>query len=152
MSYSLLVHTFEGLTKEQLYQYLELRVAVFVVEQKCPYQELDGKDYKAIHFAYQDTETSRLAAYLRVLPPGDYSKEEVAIGRVITPMEYRGRGVGKKLIQEAIDYIKGQFPDVNIRLVAQAALKTYYRVFGFEKISQVYDWDGIPHIDMRLSV
>lgn len=127
-----------------LYNLMKLRVEVFVVEQKCPYLELDGKDEQSIHFLIKDH--GELIAYLRILPAG-LSYREVSIGRVLVSEKYRKRGYGRELMNKALDYIKENNLG-DIRISAQDYLRGFYESLGFKKISEVYLEDNIPHIEM----
>ncbi|WP_420960260.1 GNAT family N-acetyltransferase [Brucella sp. IR073] len=135
------------LAPRDLYAVLKLRVDVFVVEQKCPYPELDGKDLDAMHLRVLDG--GALAAYLRVLSPIDDGP--VRIGRVIVAPSHRGMKLGDKIMREAIAYCRGRFPDRDTELSAQSHLQAFYGSFGFKPVSDEYSEDGIPHIDMRLA-
>ncbi|KXF78922.1 hypothetical protein ATN84_03960 [Paramesorhizobium deserti] len=137
----------DGLAPRDLYAMLKLRVDTFVVEQNCPYPELDGKDQDALHLRV--LEDGELAAYLRVLPPVDDGPAQ--IGRVIVAPSHRGRKVGEKIMHEAIAHCRAHFPDRDIALSAQSHLKAFYGAFGFAPVSEEYVEDGIPHIDMRLA-
>ncbi|PYE87464.1 GNAT family N-acetyltransferase [Phyllobacterium leguminum] len=136
----------DGLAPRNLYAMLKLRVDTFIVEQNCPYPELDGKDLDAAHLRVLDN--GDLAAYLRVLPPvGDGSAR---IGRVIVAPSHRGRKLGEKIMREAIAKCRERFPGRAIDLSAQSHLRAFYGSFGFVPVSDEYAEDGIPHVDMRL--
>ena len=140
---------FEQLTTHQLYDLLKLRVDVFVVEQNCPYPELDDNDRQAgTHhlLGYQD---DKLVAYLRLLPPGA-TYANTSIGRVLTAECMRGTGIGHELLQLGLAQAERLWPDQTIDIGAQSHLQSYYSRYGFEAISAEYLEDGIPHIDMRL--
>ncbi|ERI15010.1 GNAT family N-acetyltransferase [Brucella intermedia] len=137
----------DNLTPRALYAMLKLRVDVFVVEQKCPYPEIDGKDFEAFHLRILDGE--ELAASLRVLPPEQDGKP-VKIGRVVVAPDYRGYKLGQRLMKEAIEFVQARFPGTAIELGGQSHLQQFYGSFGFEAISDEYLEDGIPHVDMRL--
>lgn len=139
------LNKFDELTVKQLYSYLQLRVNVFVVEQKCPYPELDGYDEKAFHLAYIENE--KLLAYARILPPG-VKYDRISIGRVIVSIEARGRGIAKELMKESLVFIQKNWSYQEVQLQAQSHLRSFYGSFGFESISEDYDEDGIPHVDM----
>jgi len=138
---------FNELTNMELYQLLKERTAVFVVEQNCPYLEVDGKDISSYHlYAEVDGE---LVAYLRILPPG-VSYPEASLGRIFVKEKYRGKGYAVELVQRGIDFIYTELKETTIKIQAQDYLKTFYGSFGFEPISEVYLEDNIPHIDMLL--
>lgn len=139
---------FSELTTEELYQILQLREAVFVLEQRCFYQDIDGKDGDAWHLMAVD-DGGELVAYLRVVAPG-VKYAEPSIGRVITKERYRGRGIGKLLIQKGIEQTRDQFQRADIRISAQLHLSGLYRRVGFECVGEQYLEDGIPHIEMIL--
>lgn len=139
------VHRFDELDAATLYALLAARVDVFVVEQSCPYPELDGRDADALHLsAWQD---GRLAGYARLVPPGGRFAEP-SIGRVLTTAAFRGVGFGRPLMQRAIEAVESTWPGQPIRLSAQAHLQGYYASLGFAADSAIYDEDGIPHVDM----
>ncbi len=137
----------DNLTPRALYAMLKLRVDVFVVEQKCPYPEIDGKDYDAFHLRILDGE--ELAASLRVLPP-ESAGEAAQIGRVVVAPDYRGYKLGQRLMKEAVEFAHKRFPGIAIELGGQSHLQKFYGSFGFVAISEEYLEDGIPHVDMRL--
>ena len=137
----------DDLTARAVYALLKLRVDVFVVEQKCPYPEIDGKDIEAFHLRILDGE--ELAASLRVLPPEKDGKP-VKIGRVVVAPDYRGYKLGQRLMKEAIEFAQARFPGTAIELGGQSHLQKFYGSFGFVAISDEYLEDGIPHVDMRL--
>lgn len=138
---------FDELSNPELYAILQLRNAVFIVEQNCVYQDLDGKDLQGIHIcAWQD---NQLAAYCRVLPPG-ISYPEASIGRIATALTYRKAGYGRQLVQSAIDLALEKFDCKNITISAQAYLQHFYESFGFVKTGEMYLEDDIPHIKMKL--
>ena len=140
-------HRFEKLSGREVYEMLKLRVEVFVVEQNCAYPEIDGYDYDSIHaFCTVDEE---LVAYARLLPAG-VKYEEPSIGRVIVRQSQRGAGVAHSLMEGSIAYIQQQWQSDKIRLQAQTHLARFYGRHGFEIISEPYDDDGIPHVDMML--
>jgi ElaA protein len=140
---------FPELTLEELYQVLALREQVFVVEQKSIYQDADGYDPKAHHLlGLQPGEPAPwLAAYLRVLPPGT-KFPEASLGRVVTSPRARRSGYGKALVEQGVTFIEANYPGVPIRIGAQHYLQRFYEGYGFRQVSDVYDEDGIPHIDM----
>ena len=139
----LTVKRFEELTTEELYRLLQLRVSVFVVEQNCPYQELDGLDRDALHLWLEDG--GEIAAYLRILDRGAES-EHVAIGRVIAAR--RGRGLGSRILREWIRTAEEVLHADAIYLEAQTYARGFYEKQGFRQISEEFLLDGIPHIKM----
>ena len=140
--------TFEQLSKQELYEILRLRVEVFVVEQNCPYQDLDELDFDSIHVCgYLDEE---LVAYSRLTQPGSkYSG--ASIGRVITKKVIRSSGAGKALMSKAINECREQWKEESIFISAQERLKKFYQALGFIINSEPYLEDGIPHIEMKLT-
>ena len=132
-----------------------MRINVFVVEQDCPYQELDGKDKIAYHlFAFlpdgkagAEENPSQTIAYTRIFKPGDYYKK-AAIGRVVVHPDFRKDGLGYELIVNSISHIKKLFKTTQIKIGAQTYLKKFYNSLGFEKEGEDYIEDGIPHIYM----
>jgi len=138
------MRSLESLKSLELYRIVKLRNDVFVVEQKCPYEEFDNKDIEAMHIYLKDDD--KIAAYLRVLPPG-ISYEEASIGRVLVSKTYRGKGYGSQIMRKGIDYCNTHYPG-NIKISAQAYLEEFYKNLGFTKVSNVYLEDNIPHIDM----
>ncbi|UXP33390.1 GNAT family N-acetyltransferase [Reichenbachiella agarivorans] len=145
MNEKLEIKTFDQLSTKELYQFLKLRVDVFVVEQNCPYPELSDKDEKSLHYMLYDGQ--ELAAYLRT-----YQREKgvYAIGRIVTDHRYRGKGLAGKLIHEAIAKIQSTEGAKEIYVQGQSPLVDYYRSFGLEVCSQEYLEDNIPHTDLNL--
>ena len=142
--------SFEQLSVNQLYDILKLRQDVFVIEQQCIYSDIDQVDKTATHlFAYSD-EGDGVRAYLRILPPGVKYKQ-VAMGRVLTSESSRGTGLGKALMNEALQVVAREYPKQAIKISAQVYLIDFYREFDFTVISEPYDEDGIQHIDMLRS-
>lgn len=137
---------FRDLSAGEMHSILALRAAVFVVEQKCPYQDPDYKDEYSLHvMGWQNGE---LIAVARILPQG-VSYDEVSIGRVATAQSVRGTGAGMVLMDKVMMYIKETFGDVPVRISAQSYLKKYYEKFGFRRSEKKeYLEDDIPHVDM----
>ena len=133
---------FAELTGAEVYGLCRLRVDVFVVEQQCPYPELDGRDVEpaTVHLWFEDAD-SGIAATIRVLDDG----ETRAIGRVATAAPARGRGLAARLMEEGIRLCEGR----PVTLGAQAHLQGWYERFGFRRSGPGYDEDGIPHVPMR---
>lgn len=137
-------HTNE-LTSKELIDILKERVKVFVVEQNCPYQEVDDDDYDNLHVCL--VENNQLKAYTRIIDKGNH----ITFGRVLVVKEFRKNGLGEKIVQATIDKIKKEFPKKPIQIQAQAYLQKFYEQFGFKAISEVYLEDNIPHLDMLLT-
>ena len=137
------IKEFGELTPHELYAILKLRVDVFVVEQQCPYRELDGLDQRAEHIWLEDD--GGIQAYLRVLRPG-VEADCFAIGRVVTAR--RGSGLGRLILAEGIAYIENEFDASRIYLEAQTYAKGFYEKMGFRQVSDEFVIDGIPHIKM----
>ncbi|TNB47158.1 GNAT family N-acetyltransferase [Martelella lutilitoris] len=134
----------DALTAGELYDVLKLRVDVFVVEQNCPYPELDGKDADALHLRL--LEDGKPVAYGRIFAPG--TDKKARIGRIVVAPSHRGQKLGERLMSEAIAACERLAPDASIAISAQAHLERFYAGFGFETVSKEYLEDGIPHIDM----
>lgn len=130
-----------------MYAAMQLRSAVFVVEQNCVFPDMDGLDSACTHLCGCD-EHGRLLAYARLLAPG-VKYDEASIGRVVTAGEARGRKVGHALMAEAVRLSNERHPGVPIKIGAQRYLEGFYGSFGFQTISEPYLEDGIWHIDMR---
>lgn len=142
------LYSFAQLDSATLYELLRLRVDVFVVEQHCPYPELDGKDTSAKHLLGFD-DAGKLQAYARLLPPG-CSYAECSIGRVLVAKEARGHGFAWELMQRAIAHCHELWPSRPIRIGAQDYLRQFYVALGFIAVSDVYLEDDIPHLEMLL--
>jgi ElaA protein len=135
--------TFRQLTTDELYELLRVRSEVFVVEQNCVYQDLDGDDQQAIHLWL--TLGDKIVALARVCPAGTHMTE-ISIGRVITTI--RGKGYGKQIMLHAIDAAKEYFGAILIDIEAQEYAKGFYESVGFKQSSDTFMLDGIPHIKM----
>ncbi|MFZ6052190.1 GNAT family N-acetyltransferase [Halocola ammonii] len=138
--------TYEELTKDELYDCLALRVKVFVIEQDCPYQEVDGKDRQSDHFFGVDAD-EKIVAYARIPHPG-VSYQELSMGRIVVDPSIRGKAIGKELMVKAMNELKKKWGNVAIRISAQQHLKLFYEHFGFLQVSEMYLEDDIPHIEM----
>ncbi len=139
------VNNFSDLTTVELYAILALRSEVFVVEQNCVYQDVDGKDQKALHVCgYVD---HQLVAYTRIFKGGDYFKNP-SIGRVAVKAQYRAYGYGKAIMETSIDTIEKHFGACTIELSAQTYLLKFYKDLNFNQEGEGYLEDGIPHIRM----
>ncbi|MFV8818758.1 GNAT family N-acetyltransferase [Haliea sp. E17] len=139
--------TFTDLDNRELYAALRLRQAVFAVEQTSIYLDLDDLDQAAIHMLVWDGGT--LLAYQRCLPPG-LQEIESTLGRIVVGPQARGTGLGKLLVRRGIAHNLALWPQSNIRIHAQAHLEAFYGGLGFVTEGEVYDLDGIPHLEMVL--
>ena len=141
------IKPFETLSTSELYEMLKLRIEVFVVEQNCVYQDIDGKDPKAIHvLGYYNGD---LAAYCRIFDAGYYF-DEASIGRVIVSPKYRNKKFGHDLMKVAIEAVESNFNKKQITISAQMYLQKFYESHGFVKTSEMYLEDDIPHIQMKI--
>ena len=137
--------TFQELTNEELYAILQLRSEVFMVEQNCVYQDLDGKDQNALHVLGFKGE--KIVAYTRLFEPGDYFKES-SIGRVVVAKNERQHKYGYDIMVASIKYVNEYFKVDTIKISAQTYLKKFYNNLGFKEIGKEYLEDGIPHVMM----
>lgn len=136
----------DELGPRDLYDMLKLRVDVFVVEQKCPYPELDGKDLDALHLRLLSGRD--LVGSARIRKPAK-TDPAARIGRVVVSPEHRGKKLGDRLMVEAIAQCERLYPENPIKLSAQSQLLRFYESFGFVPVSEEYLEDGIPHVDMQ---
>ena len=136
---------FAELTPREVHDLYRLRAAVFVVEQKCAFQDVDGADPPSWHLL--GYEKDELVAYSRLVPAG-IKFAEPSIGRVITAIEVRRTGLGKTLMIETLKRAEKLWPNRPIRIGAQQRLERFYRDFGFVTASAPYDEDGIQHVEM----
>lgn len=139
---------FAELSPGLLYELLQFRQAIFVVEQASPYPDLDGLDERAHHLLLRVD--GGLAGYLRLIP---YPAEaRVAIGRVAVATPLRRHGLARLLMAEAIARCRRDYPDCTVALSAQVYLTPFYEAFGFQAISAPYDDYGVPHVEMAMTV
>lgn len=143
----LVIKHFNDLTLKELHEIYKVRTAVFVVEQKCPYQEVDDADLVSYHLYLKDEQG--IQAYIRVIPKG-VTMEEVSIGRVISLK--RRQGLASKLLKEGIKLAKEKFNATCIEIEAQVYARTLYEKVGFKQVSKPFLEDGIEHIKMRLDL
>ncbi len=148
---------FAELTPRELHDLYQLRAAVFVVEQKCAFQDVDGADPESWHLlGYRPSPRpspkgeGELVAYSRLVPAG-IKFPEPSIGRVITALEVRRTGLGRELMREAVRRADKLWPNRAIRIGAQQYLQDFYGEFGFVTVSAPYDEDGIMHVEMLRS-
>tara|TARA_E500000178_G_scaffold349659_1_gene407000 strand:- start:801 stop:1250 length:450 start_codon:yes stop_codon:yes gene_type:complete len=138
---------FNELSLDDLYAILNLRQKVFVLEQDCPYIDADYSDQDAFHLlGYKDND---LIAYLRAFKPG-IKYEASSLGRIVTEINSRGLGVGKKIIKEGVKFLKKEYPDNEIIISAQHRLEDFYIDLGFTSRGEVYLEDDIDHIQMYI--
>jgi ElaA protein len=147
MAFTTVCKTFDALTPQELYELLRLRSEVFVVEQNCIFLDQDNKDQHCHHLLLYDVQ-STLAAYARLVPPGVSYASEMSIGRIVTNPQVRGTGVGKHLMEIAIGECYALFGSGPIKIGAQLYARKFYETFGFVQSGEVYDEDGIDHIEM----
>lgn len=140
----LYIKHFSELTAEELYRILAARSEIFVVEQDCVYQDLDGKDLDAWHVWYEDEDG--IAAYCRVLDKGVSYPDEGSIGRVITVK--RGCGLGYRVMMEAVRIAEEKYGQTSLRISAQQYAQGFYEKCGFVRVSEPYPEDDIPHVQM----
>lgn len=138
---------FEELSPREAHDIFQARIAVFMIEQQCVFQDIDGLDPQCWHLIGRAKAEAPIEAYCRIVPPG-VKFAEPSIGRIITTAAGRGRGLGRELVREAIGRTSGLWPGRDIRIAAQRHLERFYGEFGFVRASEPYDEDGIPHIDM----
>ena len=137
---------YDELKLSELYDLLELRAKVFVVEQDCAYQDLDGNDPKATHLlGYQK---NKLIAYYRIFRPGAFEIKYARIGRIVTHKQNRGKGIGYTLVKKSIAFCKDHFGEQTIKISAQVYLIKFYTQCGFIEKGKTYLEDGIPHCAM----
>ena len=136
----------EELNKKNLHEILQIRSKIFVVEQKCVYQDIDNKDPKAIHL-YGKIK-NKIVAYSRIFNEGDFYKE-ISFGRALVLKNQRGKGLGDELVQKSIEIIKGNWPNKKVKISAQAHLNNFYKKHGFIEKGKEYLEDGIPHVSME---
>ena len=139
--------SFDELSKKELYSILALRQETFVVEQYCPYLDVDGKDIQCFHLIGTN-KSNDLLAYSRLIPKGLSYSEETSIGRIISSGAARGSGYGRALMETSIQELKRLFGETSVRIGAQCYLKGFYEKFGFQVASPIYLEDGIPHQEM----
>lgn len=145
---------FDSLSPQEVHDFLAARQDVFIVEQTCIFQDIDGHDpgcwhllgYGTVDKAADGEGRSQLAAYSRIVPPGVIFAQS-SIGRIITTTKFRGRNIGRELMRQSIESCQSTFPGP-IRIAAQIHLEKFYDEFGFTRASDPYDEDGIEHIEM----
>ena len=137
---------YSDLTLNEFHDIVALRINVFVVEQDCPYQDLDGKDKKCYHLVCRNGKGT-IGATARILPPG-LSHDECSIGRVVIDERVRGKGIGHVLMKECIIFSGLEFGNAPIIVSAQKYLENYYKAHNFIPTGKEYLEDGVPHIEL----
>ncbi len=137
---------FKDLTTEEYFEILFLRTQIFVVEQNCPYQEVDEKDRFSYHL-FGKTKKGKLIAVARILPKG-VSYKNISFGRIAVKKEYRGKGIADEMMKNLFNYVEQQFGKQKIRISAQQYLLSFYNKHGFSPIGEMYLEDNIPHVEM----
>ena len=138
---------FDELLARDVHDIFRARAAVFVVEQTCAFQDVDGADPPSWHLFLREGASGDIAAYCRIIPPG-VKFAEASIGRVLTTDATRGRGLGRVLMEEALRRTEALWPGKPVRIGAQQRLERFYQSLGFATASAPYDEDGIPHVEM----
>lgn len=141
----IIIKPYSELNVDELHDMLQLRSEVFVVEQTCVYNDLDGWDKRATHiFIYED---ELIVAYARILPAGT-KYAQISIGRVVVNPGFRKRDFGKLIMTKAVHFAIQEWNAKEIKISAQLYLKKFYEDLGFKSVTEIYDEDGIPHIGM----
>ena len=143
------VFKYQDLGSDRLYEILKIRSEVFVVEQKCAYQDLDNKDEKALHLVGE--KNNKIIAYTRIFKKGGFFKNS-SIGRVLVKKKYRNKDYGRKIMTSSIEKLKKDPKEEIIELSAQKYLLKFYSELGFEKVGEEYLEDNIPHVKMILKI
>ena len=141
---------FKDLTLEELYGSLQLRQAVFIVEQDSIYMDADDKDQDSYHLMGKD-ESGAIQAYARLTPKGISYDDAVSMSRIITSKQFRQKGYGKELVDRGLKKLLELFGEENVRIAAQVYLIKFYNEFGFTAVGEEYLEDGIPHSEMILT-
>ena len=144
-SVALIIKQYSDLTLDELYELLQFRQEVFVVEQNCPYLDADGKKDKLSWHIWLTDENGQMISYCRILPEGVSYPGYVAIGRVISRTDQRGTGAGRKIMEDAIQWIEETWPGQPIKISAQCYLDRFYKALGFVSTGENYLEDDIPH-------
>ncbi len=148
-TYQISCKSFDELSLEELYDIMNIRQRVFIVEQACYYLDADYKDNKSLHLMFY--KEGYLVAYCRLVPPNISYPGDSSIGRVVTDLSVRSTGIGKVLMKKAIALCLNTWPNHTIRISAQSYLKKFYSNLNFTAIGEEYMEDMIPHIEMYLN-
>ena len=138
--------TFQELTLEELYAVLKLRQDVFILEQKCLYQDIDQQDQQALHLL--GLENGRIIVYLRVFPKGTLYADAISFGGLLIAQSERNKGLAREAMKQMMTHLKNCNNNTPMIISAQTYLQQFYQSFGFYEIGAPYDEDGIPHIKM----
>lgn len=147
-SINITIKKMDELSSFELYSILKKREEVFIVEQKCPYPDCDGKDFDSYHMVCDIG--GEIVGYLRILPRG-LSYDEVSIGRVLVDKSHRGHGYGLQMVRSAIEFIESILCEDAIRISAQLYLVEFYTSLGFSRVGDPYEEDWLPHTEMLYS-
>ena len=145
-----LVKSFKELSVDELYGILQLRAEIFVVEQDCVYNDLDGNDQKAYHLMIKKDDTDEIVGYARMLDKGTRFKQ-ASIGRLVVKKEVRFNGLARRIMTEASQWMKLRWDVEDIHISAQKYLKAFYSGLGYQTVTETYLEDGIPHVGMDLT-
>lgn len=140
--------SFDELTPHHLYEILKLRQDIFIIEQECIYDDIDGLDRESEHLLLHNINEC-LIGYLRIVPP-QIKFDEYSLGRIAIKSDNRGKGLGKMIVEKGIETVQSSGAR-DIRIEAQAHLINFYESIGFKSVSAAYDIDGIPHLQMVLN-
>ena len=146
MNFRKFIQAYTELNLDDFHDIIALRIKIFVIEQDCPYQDLDGNDKLAFHLYFKD-EKNQIVAATRILPQ-NIAYDEVSIGRVVVDKSSRGTGLGHELMEQSMAFVQSQFGAADVRLSAQKHLENYYEKHGFKSTGKEYLEDGIPHVEM----
>ncbi|HUH73366.1 MAG TPA: GNAT family N-acetyltransferase [Chitinophagales bacterium] len=140
---------YDELTKQEFHQILKVRAEVFIVEQNCPYLDIDHKDENAFHMCIYYL--NELIAYSRIIPLGISYDDSISIGRVLSILPYRRIGAGRFLMQKTMEFCQITFSNIPVKISAQTYLIHFYESFGFKNTGIEYLEDNIPHVEMIYS-
>ena len=146
MNFRKFIQAYTELNLDDFHDIIALRIKIIVIEQDCPYQDLDGNDKLAFHLYFKD-EKNQIVAATRILPQ-NIAYDEVSIGRVVVDKSSRGTGLGHELMEQSMVFVQSQFGAADVRLSAQKHLENYYEKHGFKSTGKEYLEDGIPHVEM----
>jgi ElaA protein len=143
------IKQFYELSLDEFHDIIALRIEVFIIEQDCPYQDLDGKDKKSHHLFIRNND-NQIIATARILPPG-LSYPEISIGRVVSSAKNRESKLGHLIMEQSLTFIHKKWENQSVKLSAQTHLTKFYEKHGFNSTGKEYFEDGIPHTEMKLT-